>query len=57
MHSAWDTAHHLRGHELLSFVPGSSFGCAICDAVLATWFLAGAPSPFRRARRNASLPG
>ena len=42
MHSAWDTAHHLRGEDMLAILPGSSFGCALCDAVLAAGFIAGA---------------
>ena len=39
MHSAWDAVHHLQGYELLDVVPQSSFGCAICDAVLGVYFL------------------
>jgi hypothetical protein len=30
----------------------SSFGCAVLDALIALWFLAGAPSVFSLARRN-----
>ena len=47
-HVAWDIAHHLHGEPILLFDPLSSFGCAICDTVIAVWFFAGAPSPFYR---------
>lgn len=44
LHTVWDILHHLYGNPLLPFDPTSSLGCAICDPVLAVWFLAGAPS-------------
>jgi hypothetical protein len=44
LHSAWDLLHHLWGNPLWPFMPTSSFGCMIFDAVIAIWFLAGAPS-------------
>jgi hypothetical protein len=44
MHSCWDIAHHFWGHPIWPFVPTSSFGCMIFDALIAVWFLAGAPS-------------
>jgi hypothetical protein len=44
MHSCWDIAHHLRGNPIWPFMPTSSFGCMIFDAMIAFWFLAGAPS-------------
>ena len=44
MHSGWDLAHHLWGNPLWPFMRTSSFGCMIFDAVIALWFLAGAPS-------------
>lgn len=44
MHTGWDVAHHLWGNPLWPFMPQSSFGCAITDAVIAAWFLLGAPS-------------
>ena len=44
MHSCWDIAHHLWGNPLWPFMPTSSFGCMIFDALIAAWFLAGAPS-------------
>lgn len=44
LHTAWDVAHHLRGAPLLPFAADSSFGCAICDPVIAVWCFAGGPS-------------
>jgi hypothetical protein len=44
MHSCWDIVHHLWGNPIWPFMPTSSFGCMIFDAVIALWFLAGAPS-------------
>jgi hypothetical protein len=44
MHSCWDIVHHLWGNPLWPFMPTSSFGCMIFDALIAAWFLAGAPS-------------
>jgi hypothetical protein len=44
LHSCWDVAHHLRGNPIWPFMPTSSFGCMIFDAVIAVWFLANAPS-------------
>jgi hypothetical protein len=44
MHTGWDVAHHFWGHPIMSFAPASSAQCAICDALLALWFFAGAPS-------------
>lgn len=44
MHSAWDLVHHFFGHPIWPFMETSSFGCCICDAVIALWFFAGAPS-------------
>jgi Family of unknown function (DUF6010) len=46
LHTAWDTVHHLYGTPIVPFVPLSSFGCAICDPVLALWYFRGAPSVF-----------
>jgi hypothetical protein len=46
LHAGWDTLHHLYGHPLLPFAPTSSAGCAICDSIVAVWFLAGAPTGF-----------
>jgi len=46
MHSCWDIVHHLWGNPIWPFMPTSSFGCMIFDALSAVWFLAGAPSIF-----------
>ncbi len=46
LHTAWDTVHHLYGTPIVPFAPLSSFGCAICDPVLALWYFRGAPSIF-----------
>jgi hypothetical protein len=51
MHSAWDLAHHLWGNAILPTIATSSIGCAVCDAVLALWFFAGAPSLLPAMRR------
>jgi hypothetical protein len=50
MHSAWDFVHHLWANPIWPFMPTSSFGCMIFDALIAVWFLAGAPSPRYTAR-------
>src|SRR5437773_9036815 len=44
MHSGWDIAHHLWGNPIWPFTPTSSFGCMIFDALIAVWFISGAPS-------------
>ena len=44
MHSCWDIAHHLWGNPLWPFMPTSSFGCMIFDAMIAIWFISGAPA-------------
>jgi hypothetical protein len=46
LHTAWDVMHHLYGNPIVPFLPNSSAGCAITDAVLAVWFSANAPSVF-----------
>lgn len=43
-HTVWDYLHHLYGNPIIPFEPQSSFGCAICDPLLAAWYLRGAPS-------------
>jgi hypothetical protein len=42
MHSTWDIAHHLFGNPIWPFMPTSSFGCMIFDALIAIWFMTGA---------------
>jgi hypothetical protein len=51
LHTGWDVLHHLAGSPLLAVDPLSSFGCAICDPVIALWCLAGGPSAADLARR------
>jgi hypothetical protein len=55
MHSAWDLVHHFWGHPIWPFMPTSSFGCMIFDALIAVWFLAGAPSMRADARDDAGV--
>jgi hypothetical protein len=64
MHAAWDLAHHLWGNPIWPFMPTSSWGCMIFDAIIRIWFLAGAPTLIRgregpcrhhRARNRARL--
>src|SRR5262245_60393471 len=45
-HSAWDAVHHLWANPIWPFMPASSWGCMIFDALIAAWFLAGAPASF-----------
>jgi len=44
LHTAWDVVHHLNGHPIIPFLSDSSFGCAVCDPVIAIWCFAGASS-------------
>lgn len=44
LHTAWDVVHHLKGAPIIPAFAHSSFGCAICDPVLAVWMLRGAPA-------------
>ena len=56
MHSCWDVVHHVWGNPIWPWMPTSSFGCMIFDALIAVWFLAGAPSLVGRTRpRVAAL--
>jgi hypothetical protein len=54
MHSCWDIVHHLWGNPIWPFMPTSSFGCLIFDALIAIWFLASAPSLVHRPRARAT---
>jgi uncharacterized protein DUF6010 len=45
LHTVWDVLHHRRGMPLIPSVADSSFGCAICDPVIALWCLTGGRSP------------
>lgn len=47
LHTVWDILHHLNHHPLLPFDPISSAGCAVCDPIMAIWFLFGAPNVFK----------
>jgi hypothetical protein len=52
LHTVWDLIHHFYGHPIVPFLPNSSAGCAITDAILAVWFFAGAPSIFEFGKTN-----
>jgi hypothetical protein len=52
LHTAWDVLHHLAGHPIIPFSAMSSFGCAICDPVIALWCFAGAPSVYEMLARS-----
>lgn len=53
-HTGWDFAHDLYGSPIIPFAPASSFGCFICDPVLAVWYLLGAPDLWRRFRASGT---
>ena len=55
LHTGWDVMHHLYGNPIMPFDPASSAGCAVCDAILALYFFAGAPGFFSTFRRNKTL--
>ena len=44
LHTVWDVVHHLRGTPIIPELAHSSFGCAVCDPVIAVWLFLGAPS-------------
>jgi hypothetical protein len=44
LHTAWDVVHHVRGAPIIPELAHSSYGCAICDPVIAIWLFLGAPS-------------
>jgi hypothetical protein len=52
LHTGWDALHHFYGDAIVVMVPASSAGCAVMDALIAVWFLAGAPSVLRGPRRE-----
>jgi hypothetical protein len=59
LHTGWDVLHHLYGNPIVPFAADSSFGCAVCDPVIALWCFAGAPSVFdlvRKRRREDPNP-
>jgi hypothetical protein len=43
LHTGWDIVHHLKGAPIIPALSHSSFGCAICDLVIAVWMFRGAP--------------
>jgi hypothetical protein len=47
VHATWDIVHFAWGNPIWPFMPTSSLGCMIFDAILAAWFFAGAPSLLR----------
>ena len=55
LHSGWDLAHDLYGNPLIPFASDSSFGCFVCDPVIALWYLFGAPDAWRKYRRVSNL--
>jgi uncharacterized protein DUF6010 len=57
IHAGWDIVHHLWGNPIWPFMPSSAFGCMIFDAMIAPWFLLGAPSFLRRRLAGARLAG
>ncbi|GAA2895703.1 hypothetical protein Acy02nite_25650 [Actinoplanes cyaneus] len=48
LHTGWDVLHHLKGNPILPYAHDSSFGCAICDPVIALWCFAGGRSLINR---------
>jgi hypothetical protein len=56
MHSGWDLVHHFYGQPIWPWVPSSSFGCLILDAVIAIWFITGAPSVVTLFARSPAPP-
>jgi len=46
LHAGWDAVHHLYGNPIWPWAPTSSAGCAVFDALIAIWFLAGAPAVY-----------
>ncbi|MEV5741412.1 DUF6010 family protein [Microbispora rosea] len=43
LHTGWDILH-LKGSPIIPFAHDSSFGCAVCDPVIALWCFWGGPS-------------
>jgi len=55
-HTVWDYFHHLYGNPIIPSAPISSFGCAICDPVIALWYAIGAPSIWTILARSMRRP-
>jgi hypothetical protein len=56
LHTGWDVLHYLRGVPILTFAPHSSYGCAICDPVIALWCFGGGRD-IPRLLRDRIAPG
>jgi hypothetical protein len=54
LHTGWDMLHYLYGNPIIPFVATSSFGCAICDPVIAMWCFAGGPSVLKVKPRSST---
>ncbi len=54
LHTVWDVVHHLRGAPIIPELQHSSYGCAICDPVIAVWLFLGAPSLYAGLPRRPS---
>lgn len=57
LHTVLDIIHHLLDRPILAFAPHSSFGCAICDPVIALWCFANGPSIRRLWQRRTATGG
>lgn len=55
LHSGWDLAHDLYGNPIIPFAADSSFGCLVCDPIIAIWYFLGAPDVLRRRRGAAKI--
>ncbi len=55
LHTTWDILHHLYGAPIVYLEPSSSYGCAVCDPILALWFFFKAPSVFHLSKRSKQL--
>ncbi|KMS91702.1 MULTISPECIES: DUF6010 family protein [Streptomyces] len=56
LHTAWDVVHHFKGHPIVPFTHDSSFGCALCDPVIALWCLGGGRAPWKWSSRTDEFP-
>lgn len=56
LHTVWDVVHHVKGNPIIPFAEHSSFGCAICDPVIALWCFAGGPSVLKGVRNRWRRP-
>jgi len=56
LHTGWDVVHHLKDAPIIPALAESSFGCAICDPVIALWLFLGAPSVWTALRTRRSAP-